>query len=107
VSQQSNLPRGILWMLGAVCCFIGMALSARALLRHMDALEIVFLRTLVMLAIVIPTAARAGLAAVRTERLPVHLLRNLLHVVGQCGWTYSLGVLTLATVFAIEFTMPV
>jgi drug/metabolite transporter (DMT)-like permease len=60
-----------------------------------------------MLAIVLAMLPRAGLSAVSTRRLPVHLSRNLIHFCGQVLWVYSIGALTLATVFAIEFTMPV
>lgn len=30
-----------------------------------------------------------------------------MHLGGQFCWIYAIGALTLATVFAIEFTMPV
>src|SRR5260221_2239522 len=33
--------------------------------------------------------------------------RAVLHLAGQFCWMYAIGALTLATVFAIEFTMPV
>ena len=99
--------RGALWMLGAVLCFAAMAIAVRALQRHMGSFEIVFLRSIVMLAIAAAMVPRAGVAALRTRRLPVHLSRNLIHLLGQVLWVYSIGALTLATVFAIEFTMPV
>ena len=105
--MKSRSLRGALWMMGAVLSFCAMAVSARELLRHLGTFEILFLRSLVMLAIVLAMATRAGFAAVRTRRLPMHALRNLLHFAGQCAWVYSLGALALATVFAIEFTMPV
>jgi drug/metabolite transporter (DMT)-like permease len=44
---------------------------------------------------------------VRTQRIGLHVLRNTLHFAGQYFWVYSIGALALATVFAIEFTMPV
>jgi drug/metabolite transporter (DMT)-like permease len=59
-----------------------------------------------MLAIVLAMVPRAGIAAVRTRRLQLHLWRNVIHFVGQVLWVYSIGALTLAMVFAIEFTMP-
>ena len=37
----------------------------------------------------------------------MHLVRALTHLAGQLCWIYAIGALTLATVFAIEFTMPV
>jgi drug/metabolite transporter (DMT)-like permease len=98
--------RGALWMGGAVLSFTAMAVAARELLRHMGTFEIVFLRSVVMLAIVLAMVPRAGIAAVRTQRIQLHLWRNVIHFLGQVLWVYSIGALTLATVFAIEFTMP-
>ncbi len=104
---MSNSVRGVLWMAGAVLSFTAMAVAVRELQRHMGSFEIVFLRSLVMLAIVLAMLPRAGIASVRTHKLQLHLWRNLIHVCGQVLWVYSIGALTLATVFAIEFTMPV
>jgi len=99
--------RGVLWMLGAVLSFAAMAVAVRELQRHMGAFEIVFLRTVVMLALALGFVARSGFASIRTRRIRVHFSRNLIHLLGQILWVYSIGALTLATVFAIEFTMPV
>ena len=41
------------------------------------------------------------------QRFGTHLWRNVIHFLGQVLWVYSIGALALATVFAIEFTMPV
>jgi drug/metabolite transporter (DMT)-like permease len=98
--------RGALWMGGAVLSFTAMAIAARELLRHMGTFEIVFLRSIVMLAIVLAMLPRAGLASLRTRRFGAHFSRNTIHFLGQVLWVYSIGALTLATVFAIEFTMP-
>jgi drug/metabolite transporter (DMT)-like permease len=98
---------GALWMGGAVLSFTAMAIAVRELQRHMGSFEIVFMRSLVMLAIVFAMAPRAGLGSLRTRRLGEHVWRNVIHFLGQVLWVYSIGALTLATVFAIEFTMPV
>ncbi|HZO01315.1 MAG TPA: DMT family transporter [Burkholderiales bacterium] len=105
-APRSNALRGALWMGGAVLSFTAMAIAARELLRHMGSFEIVFMRSVVMLAIVLAILPRQGVASIRTRRLPVHLWRNAIHFLGQVLWVYSIGALTLATVFAIEFTMP-
>ena len=107
MNQLTPSVRGVLWMLGAVLSFAAMAVAVRELQRHMGSFEIVFLRSLGMLALTLAMLPRAGLATIRTSRLPVHLWRNLIHFCGQVLWVYSIGALTLATVFAIEFTMPV
>jgi drug/metabolite transporter (DMT)-like permease len=94
-------------MLGAVFSFAAMAVAVRELQRHMGSFEIVFLRSLGMLAITLAMLPRAGIATLRTTRFQIHLWRNLIHFLGQVLWVYSIGALALATVFAIEFTMPV
>ena len=105
--NPSHSLRGVLWMLGAVMSFAAMAVAVRELQRHMGSFEIVFLRSIVMLVLAFGFLARAGPASARTQRIGVHFARNLIHLLGQILWVYSISALTLATVFAIEFTMPV
>ena len=99
--------RGVLWMSGAVLSFSAMAIGVREMLRHMAPFEVLFIRSAVMFLIVLAMLPRAGLAAVRTQRFGLHLWRNLFHFGGQWSWIFAIGALPLATVFAIEFTMPV
>src|SRR5204863_5102303 len=94
-------------MLCAVLSFALMAVAVRQLLRHMGILEILSLRTLVTLLLVSTVIARRGFAPLRTQRFPVHAIRAVMHLAGQFCWMYAISALTLATVFAIEFTMPV
>src|SRR5919106_540270 len=107
MAGTSSSLRGALWMGGAVLSFTAMAVSVRELQRHMGSFEIVLMRSLVMLAIVLALLPRAGVSVVKTRKFAVHFWRNAIHFLGQVLWVYSLGALTLATVFAIEFTMPV
>jgi drug/metabolite transporter (DMT)-like permease len=94
-------------MLGAVLSFALMAVAVRELLRHIGIMEILALRTLVTLLLVSTIIARHGFAPLRTHRFPVHATRAVIHLAGQFCWMYAIGALALATVFAIEFTMPV
>ena len=107
MTSVHNPVRGALWMSGAVLSFALMAIAVRQLLRHMGILEILFWRTGVALVIAAAIAARHGAAAIRTRRLPLHATRALVHLGGQFCWMYAIAALALATVFAIEFTMPV
>ena len=107
MNRLAPATRGVLWMLGAVLSFMAMAIAVRELQRHMGSFEIVFLRSVGMLAITLALLPRAGIASIRTARFQLHLWRNLIHFCGQVLWVYSIGALALATVFAIEFTMPV
>jgi drug/metabolite transporter (DMT)-like permease len=99
--------RGVLWMGGAVLSFSAMAVAARELLEHMGPFQVLFVRSVIMLAIVLVVVAQAENAVTATRRLPLHLLRNVVHFAGQYCWVFAIGALPLATVFAIEFTMPV
>lgn len=103
---EQHAVRGAFWMLGAVLSFAAMAVAVRELQRSMDSFEILFVRSLVMLGIVGTVALSTG-AHVRTNRVGLHVFRNLLHLTGQYLWVYSIGALALATVFAIEFTIAV
>jgi len=104
---NQNPVRAALWMGCAVLSFSFMAVAVRELLRHMGAFEILFLRTLVTMVLVGAAVARAGTATLRTRLFRFHVGRALMHLGGQYCWIYAIGALTLATVFAIEFTMPV
>jgi drug/metabolite transporter (DMT)-like permease len=99
--------RGVLWMGGAVLSFSTMAVAARELLAHMGPFQVLFVRSLVMMAIVLVIVAQATDAVTATRRLPLHVVRNVIHFGGQYCWVFAIGALPLATVFAIEFTMPV
>jgi drug/metabolite transporter (DMT)-like permease len=107
ISTKPAALQGALWMGGAVLSFTAMAVAVRELQRHMGSFEIVFMRSVVMLAIVLAMLPRQGVGSLKTQKLVVHLWRNGIHFLGQVLWVYSIGALTLATVFAIEFTMPV
>jgi drug/metabolite transporter (DMT)-like permease len=41
-----------------------------------------------------------------TRRMGLHVVRNSVHFVGQYTWALAVTLLPLATVFALEFTMP-
>jgi len=94
-------------MSGAVLSFAVMAVAVRELLRHVGILEILALRTVVSLLVVCAIVSRHGFATLRRRRVPEHAARALLHLGGHFCWMYAIAALTLATVFAIEFTMPV
>ena len=106
MSRSASL-RGAAWMSGAVLSFCLMAIAARQLLAHMGPFEVVLMRSIVMLLIVLALVPRSGVAALGTRRFGLHFLRNAVHFCGQYLWVFSIGALPLATVFAIEFTMPV
>lgn len=107
MSQLPSAVRGALWMGGALLSFSLMAVAVRELLGTLGSFEILFLRSLVSLVVMLALLPWSGMRALRTRLIGVHVIRNVFHFGGQYAWVYAIGLLPLATVFAIEFTMPV
>src|SRR5437870_541588 len=95
-------------MSGALLSFCVMAIAIRALAGALSIIEILSLRAAVGLVII------GAILSVRPElrrtivrgNLGLHVLRNSIHFGAQYLWAMSLLLLPLATVFALEFTMP-
>jgi len=98
--------RAALWMVGTTLSFTFMALGGRELSDTMTAFEVSFFRAFGGFVIVTLLLWRTGFATLRTQRIGLHLARNVFHFGGQTLWFWSLGLLPLATVFALEFTIP-
>ena len=108
MSTETRPVLAAIWMTGAVVSFTLMAVAGRELAGQHDTFEILFYRSLLSILIVIGVGAWAGtLSQIRTERLGLHGLRNVLHFSGQNLWFYAVTVLPLAQVFALEFTTPI
>lgn len=107
--QTQNIVRVILWMTGTLLSFSVMAISIRLLAGRLSIFEILTLRAFGALVILSTLLVfRPSLRPdTRTERLPAHFLRSFIHFVGQYCWALALTILPFATVFAIEFTLPV
>ena len=96
-------------MLGALLSFSIMAVSIRELSRGgLSIFEILAIRSGVALLVMLSLlAARPDLRLhVVPRRMGLHLFRNTVHYASQFSWALSLTMLPLATVFALEFTMP-
>lgn len=99
--------RSTLWMIGALTSFCLMAVGARELNGQISVFQILFFRSIVGLLVLLPIillSKRRGFLF--PKRLNLHVVRNLFHFAGQYGWFLGIGLLPLATVFAIEFTVP-
>ena len=96
-------------MLGALLSFSIMAVSIRELSRGgLSIFEILAIRSGVALLVMLSLlAVRQDLRLhVVPRRMGLHLFRNTIHYASQFSWALSLTMLPLATVFALEFTMP-
>ncbi len=95
------------WMMASIASFVLMAVAARQLGAHMAPAEILFLRSAVSLVILLLLRPRLGASAFATQRLGLHVARNVVHFAGQYAWVWGIALAPLAVVTAIEFTTPV
>jgi drug/metabolite transporter (DMT)-like permease len=108
VAPIRQLSRVVFWMTGALLSFCVMAVAIRKLWGSLTIMEILALRAALGLAIVGAAAViRPELRhTINTRRLGLHVVRNGVHFGAQYLWALGLVLLPLATVFALEFTMP-
>jgi hypothetical protein len=106
--RRRDLVRVVLWMTGALLSFSAMAVSIRALSGTLRIMEILAIRNGAGLAILLALGAfnPAHLRALSARRIMLHITRNTIHFGSQFLWATGLTLLPLATVFALEFTMP-
>ncbi|MEZ5528655.1 MAG: DMT family transporter [Porticoccaceae bacterium] len=97
----------VLWMLGALLSLSLMAVGARELSTELNTFQTLFIRSVIGLLIISALVARVGGRPLfATARPGMHIVRNLFHFAGQYGWFVGIGLLPLAEVFALEFTVP-
>ncbi len=95
-------------MIGAILSFTSMAIAGRAVSFELDTFEIMMYRSFVGVILVMIVATLAGtLSEITRDKLGLHLFRNAAHFAGQNLWFYSITVIPLAQVFALEFTSPI
>ncbi len=106
-APHASIARAAAWMAGWLTLMVVIAVAGREAARELSVFQIMLMRSTLGMAMLWPLVrAAGGLAAVRTERLPQHVLRNAVHYAAQYGWFVALTMIPLAQVVAIEFTMP-
>jgi drug/metabolite transporter (DMT)-like permease len=99
--------KAALWMIGAIFSFTAMAVAAREISQTHDSFEIMAARSIIGLALVLIIGKAVGqLGYISTQRLSGHFWRNIVHFTAQNLWFWSLTMIPLAQVFALEFTSP-
>lgn len=108
ILQQDVKPimHALAWMSVALVSFCLMAIGARELSDELPVFQVLFFRSLVGLLCLSPILFFSKYR-IKTNRLRLHTLRNIFHFGGQYGWFLGIGLLPLAEVFALEFTVPI
>lgn len=105
----SSLPapiRAMLLTLLAMALFTTMGVTIRLAAQELHPLVIVFFRTFFGLLFFTPLIARRGLTILRTERMPLYLLRAVFGTLAMTAGFWSLTLIPLAEATALNFTAP-
>lgn len=97
----------LLWMCAALTSFSLLAIGARELSGDISVYQTLLVRSAVgLLFILLLMTIQRKSSLMFTRRPGLHVFRNLFHFAGQYGWFVGIGLLPLAEVFALEFTVP-
>lgn len=99
--------KAAVWMVGTVFSFSAMAIGGREAGVELDTFEIMTYRSILGLIIISSIMAlRREIPQMRDGAFGLHLIRNVLHFAATNLWFYAVTTITLAQVFAFEFTTP-
>src|SRR5436190_19875377 len=108
MERTPSKPMAALWMAGWLALMLIVAVAGREALRDLNVFQVMLFRSGIGLLLLYPLIHRAGgFAVVKTQRLPQHISRNVIHFAAQLGWFYALTLIPIGQVVAIEFTMPI
>ncbi|MGI9413001.1 MAG: EamA family transporter, partial [Hyphomicrobiales bacterium] len=103
-SVAPQAVRGIAFMVLSTLGFSGMHVLIRYVSDEIPPIEIAFFRNFFGLIVFVPWLMRYGLGSMRTQRLPMHVVRSLLNVVAMFAFFTALSMTPIARVTALGFT---
>lgn len=96
------------WMSGTLLSFCLMAIAVRELSGALSVIQTLCVRSAIgLLCVSLIVGFSGGIRTLHTRRLKLHVFRNIFHLGGQYGWFLGIGLLPLAEVFALEFSVPI
>ncbi len=98
--------RGAAWVSLAAMAFALQGMAIKMLGEDYDPFLLTFLRSITMLAVVMPAVLRVGADAFRTRRLKVHAQRGVASGISLFCLVYAFTYLPLAEATAFTFTKP-
>ncbi|WP_206611545.1 DMT family transporter [Falsirhodobacter deserti] len=104
---QSVFAQGLFWMALSMGSFIAMSVGSRELAETLSIRQVLFFRALVGLFVLLAVGRALFPEVRRMTQVRLHVIRNVVHFTAQYFWTIGIVLLPLASVFALEFTMPI
>jgi drug/metabolite transporter (DMT)-like permease len=93
-------------MVASALFFAAMSAAVKAAAQTLPNTQVVFFRNAVALLVLLPWALRRGVAAVRTDRLPEHLIRGLGGLGAMYCFFFAIAHLRLADAVLLNYTLP-
>ncbi|HYF57817.1 MAG TPA: DMT family transporter [Burkholderiaceae bacterium] len=108
VQGVGDVRRAVSWMAVALVAFSVIAIAGREAMRSIGALELLFWRAGVGLAVLagIHVAMRGTTASLASGQPALQAGRAVIHFGAQYSWLAALMLIPLVEVFALEFTAP-
>lgn len=95
-------------MAGWLALMLIVTVAAREATRAVNVFQLMEVRAVLSLILLYPLIRmNGGFAHLKTARVHLHIVRNLIHCTAQIGWFYALTLIPIGQVVAIEFTMPI
>ena len=98
--------RGVIWMTISAASFALTYATVRQLSADLHTFQIVFLRSALGVAFMLPWLFRSGPGALKTERYGLYTVRIVLNYFGMVCLMYGIANLKLKDVTALMFTLP-
>lgn len=105
--RRAAFVQGLCWMALSMVSFIGMSIGSRELAGTLSIQQVLFFRALVGLFVILALGRALLPELSRGKLIRLHFMRNVVHFFAQYLWTIGVVMLPLASVFALEFTMPI
>ncbi len=108
MQAPQSITKAATWMAGWLTLMLVIAVAGREATRELAVFQVMELRSVIGLFLLWPLVHMSGgWAALRSQRLREHGVRNVVHYAAQYAWFAALTMIPLAQVVAIEFTMPI
>lgn len=108
MTAQPSLLKAAFWMALSIASFLTMSVAGRETTSVLNVFQVLELRSVIGWFIILPVVmASGGFAAMRSNRMKLHVARNVVHYVGQGAWLYALTLIPLAVLISVEFTTPI
>ena len=103
---DQTLRRAVLLMLLSTLMFGSMAVTIRLASEQLHAFEIAFFRNLFGFAFALPLLIRHGPGLLRTDKLPLYLMRCAIGIVSMLAGFWAIVHLPLAQAISISYSTP-